>query len=346
MVHEFTYLTHLVQLWIRWDDKIPREFENMEVIDQEIYRITKVCQDVAVSGNKCNHAYFTLHQKQLIDFIDTLNSEELKEHKVIDKKFTAKTFQAKLIIFLKWMQSDLGQYFNFDQPIPKALLQEYCSEINDKLEAIFEALRRQCYPPEVISVCKKVSSGSALNSFRDVKFQIDFLPKLISFLNVNGNSVYDIIKFLLSCGINHCAFYDLVTTHIRRDLDQQTTLTQQINTISTFRKEIRLIFMETKKDQFPDRPKIKHAVLKFIKEELLFLRTIEFMNQGLEQSGIINASYKVSLSVKKLAFFVHLQMEAGVIADRKELKIMRQTKNLLENFLNHTEKDMHQLGER
>ena len=114
-------------------------------------------------------------------------------------------------------------------------------------------------------------------------------------------------------GVNHSIFFDYAKTFILNEIESNTALSDQIALTCTFRKEIRMLLIANKTRQFPAQPGINKFIRKFIREELLRLRAMEFVNQETPEAGIMNANYKVSFSVKQLAFFVHLQMETGII---------------------------------
>jgi hypothetical protein len=68
-------------------------------------------------------------------------------------------------------------------------------------------------------------------------------------------------------------------------------------------------------------PGIKSSLLNFVDAEISHLQSLEKIGGDLASYGQINENFRVSFSVKELAYFIHLQVECGIILEEKPKKI-------------------------
>ncbi|MCX2584332.1 hypothetical protein [Pedobacter sp. MR22-3] len=293
--------------------------ESRKNLDRECLRLIKVFKDVSIQLNnkKKVKQYFNFHQRNLVILMDEVSMEIPKERNRQEKKFIDSELSyllEKMGNLLEWMDQMCPQIFDYKSQAPIKVLQSEKSKIRVVLDLIKTELEAKCIDDKLSELTTSVLDPEQISTFRDIRYwqttAMNLYSKIISNTEIDK---FGIIKVLIGNGINHRDFFSYSKAFILKEIEKKTTLSDQISAICTLRKEIRMLLIETKSRQFQVHPDINKLVRKFIREELLLLRAMEFVNHETAEAGIMNANYKVSFSVKQLAFFFHLQMETGII---------------------------------
>lgn len=320
MVYEFIFFEEQFHNLIT-KTTFPKNFEadSSKNLDREYSRLVRVFRDIAVLGKKKKKiaTYFNFHQKNLILLIDKVHQQIQTEKNHQGKKTILPYLDqliTKMTTFLEWLEKIFPKFFNRNEKVPRVILIAELEMINIKINLLIEELKTRKFEAGLIEVIQTVSDPKLIVNYRDIAYWHAIWH--ITYRKVmehNTTDEFELLKILIENGINHSEFYRYATNFISYEVEKKPTLDEQIHAICGYRRDIRLLFRETNNKQFPEYPEIKKVLKKFIKEELLLLRAMEFVNHGLAEAGIMNANYKVSFSVKQLAFFVHLQMETGII---------------------------------
>lgn len=321
MVYEFIFFEeHFHSLISR--TSFPKSFfsESKKALEREQIRLVRIFRDIAVIGKKQKkvNSYFNFHQKNLVILMDKVHSK-IQDIGSVSLNNTQQLTALELLLesmslFLEWLEKIFPKHFNSNEKVPIQLLLPAIAKLEIKLQVLLSELKNRLFSENFLEMIKKVLDHSYVTNFRDITYYnavLDITVRTIIEHNLQRED--EGIMILTQNGINHSEFYRYAKEFISKEVESKPTLDDQISTICGFRKEIRLLYVEKRNKQFPEFPNIKKVLNKYIKEELLLLRAMEFVNHGLAESGIMNANYKVSFSVKQLAFFVHLQMETGII---------------------------------
>ncbi|QPH38655.1 hypothetical protein [Pedobacter endophyticus] len=288
-------------------------------LEREHSRLTRVFRDMAVELNTHDKlkAYFNFHQQNLTLLMDKASNEKtLREkgqyHKIIIN--TIDTLLDKMEEILIWMKQVFSQVFNDKGRVPIKMIESETSEIEDSLSLIIGELENKKLDKKLMEVIKKVLNLSQIISFKDLEFWKKSCSKIYQdVIMLDSVDEFSVIKIFIGFGINHPDLFLYAKRYISSEIENNTTLGEKISAVCLYRKEIRVLYRESQMLQFKTKPDLQRTIKKFLREELLLLRAIEFVNHEVEEAGIMNANYKVSFSVKQLAFFVHLQMETGII---------------------------------
>ncbi|WP_344848402.1 hypothetical protein [Pedobacter jeongneungensis] len=293
--------------------------ESRKNLDREFLRLIRVFKDISIQLNNKRKIkeYFSFHQRNLVILMDEVSIEILKERDLKEKKFIDSELNfllEKIGDFLDWMNQMYPEIFDYKSQAPIRMLQSEKLKIREVLDLIKTELEAKCTHDKLSELITSVLDPEQISTFRDIRYwqttAMNLHSKIISNTEIDK---FGIVKLLLGNGVNHRDFFSYTKAFILKEIEKKTTLSDQISAICTLRKEIRMLLIETKSRQFQGYPDINKLVRKFIREELLLLRAMEFVNHETAEAGIMNANYKVSFSVKQLAFFVHLQMETGII---------------------------------
>ncbi|SDD70465.1 hypothetical protein [Pedobacter soli] len=320
MVYEFIFFEeHFHHLITK--TTFPKNFstESSKSLDKEYSRLIRVFRDIAVLGKKKKKiiTYFNFHQKNLIILIDKVYQQSEAQKSNQGRKTILPLLEqliTKMIAFLEWTQKMFPKFFNANEKLPKIILLTELEKIEAKIRLVIDELKKRKFRDEFSGLMKVIGDTKLITNYREIAYW--HATWNIIYCRLIAHDIRDefgILKVMIENGMNHSEFYRFTKNFISQEVEKKPTLDEQISSICGFRKEIRLLFGKTNSKQFSEYPEIKKMLKNFIKEELLMLRAMEFVNHGLAEAGIMNANYKVSFSVKQLAFFVHLQMETGII---------------------------------
>lgn len=293
--------------------------ESRKSLDREFLRLIRVFKDISIQLNNKSKAkqYFNFHQRNLVILMDEVSIETLKERSRQEKKIIDSELNLlleKMRCLLDWMSQVYPQIFDYKSKAPITALQSEKLKIRNILNLVIQEIENQDSTGNISGLIASVLNPEQIHTFGDIRYWNEILSNLYSKTKENTKiNEFEIIKILMANGVNHSIFFDYAKTFILNEIESNTALSDQIALTCTFRKEIRMLLIANKARQFPAQPGINKFIRKFIREELLRLRAMEFVNQETPEAGIMNANYKVSFSVKQLAFFVHLQMETGII---------------------------------
>jgi len=293
--------------------------ESKKNLEREHSRLTRAFRDMSVELN--NHekskAYLNFHQQNLTLLMDKTSREKTLREKDPDHTIIISTLKALLDIMeelLIWMKQIFPEIFNYKGRIPIKMIESEISEIENDLNLIVGEFEKKKLDPKLMQVTRSVLDISQIVSFKDLNFWKESCDKIHQDLMLlDLIDEFSIIKIFMGLGINHPDLFFYAKWHISKEIEHKTTLGEKISAVCSYRKEIRVLYRETQMLQFTRKPDVQRTIKKFLREELLLLRAMEFVNHEVEEAGIMNANYKVSFSVKQLAFFVHLQMETGII---------------------------------
>lgn len=288
-------------------------------LEREHSRLTRVFRDMAVELNNHNKlkAYFNFHQQNLTFLMDKASNEKKFRERAPNHKIIISAIEAlldKMEELLIWMKQVFPQVFNYRGQVPIKMIESGISGIEDSFSLIVGELQKKKLDYNLMEVIKKVLDISQIISFKDLEFWKKSCYKIHQDLMLlDSVDEFSMIRICIGLGINHPELFLYAKPYILKEIENKTTLGEKISAVCFYRKEIRVLYRETKMLQFTTKPDLQRTIKKFLREELLLLRAMEFVNHEVEEAGIMNANYKVSFSVKQLAFFVHLQMETGII---------------------------------
>lgn len=131
----------------------------------------------------------------------------------------------------------------------------------------------------------------------------------------------EIAILLISHQFNHPRFYKFCKVAIAEKLNRLSVISDHFRELIFMRKTLIQIPLLKIIPYSPQSDSIQKLLLKMIDSELDFLKELDFINTELVNSGMLDSNYKVSLSVKQLAFYIYLNVEVGIITEQKATRI-------------------------
>ena len=83
-----------------------------------------------------------------------------------------------------------------------------------------------------------------------------------------------------------------------------------------FKKLIGQVFKTISIPYNRNLPDIDESLLRYIESEISYLKSIDTIAEDLSSGGILDTNFRVNFTVRQLALFIHLQVEAGIITSQ------------------------------
>lgn len=122
-----------------------------------------------------------------------------------------------------------------------------------------------------------------------------------------------LITDLISLEFNHPVFYSFCCGFILGQIELVENISDQFHTLQFLLKKIEQLQPISVSVYEPKLPGVKEALIRFIKSEISYIRSLDFLSEELSSGGLMEKNYRVSFTVRQLAIFIHLQVETGII---------------------------------
>ncbi|ARS40412.1 hypothetical protein CA265_12390 [Sphingobacteriaceae bacterium GW460-11-11-14-LB5] len=288
--------------------------ESKRIFNAIQHHITQIAPDRS-------KAYLTQHQKGLIQLMEEL---ETMMHDSPDASHENKTEEINsLINLLNQMVLDLQHYFpyyfDYHSPVPLIYQKQVLLNIAENSTQIFTNLEELHADLEAIEVFTHIfehlNSAAGRFTFEQAGYLRDFfeslqiaLKKFVPPLEMPG-----IILLLSALNFNHPSFYHSCCSHFNHELQKCENISEQYRLLHFFKKLIGQVFKTISLPYSRNLPDIDESLLRYIESEISYLKSIDTIAEDLSAGGILDSSFKVSFTVRQLAIFIHLQVEAGII---------------------------------
>jgi hypothetical protein len=218
---------------------------------------------------------------------------------------------------------DLQKYFpasfNYRETVPVFLYQKTVAQIDQKASGLVKIISERKNPKQPINNLENILSG-ILTAHKNITYgqqaymdyMLDSLTEQVQRIE-SGLEVLDIILRIISLNYNHPGFYEFCCTYFSKEVERCEEISAQYTTLNFIKKCINQISPLTAQKYSPDLPSIQDSLLKFISSELDYLNSMDNIGAHLHQHGLLDDRYKVTLTVRQLAIFIHLQVEANII---------------------------------
>jgi hypothetical protein len=161
-----------------------------------------------------------------------------------------------------------------------------------------------------------LSDPTQQSTFFEIAFRRTLLIQLQPLLNAADPGQH-IAMLLISLKYNDHELYTYLLGNLHKRQFKAISSAEQFRDLILFKKAIAQLMELQETEYFSQNPNIKAMLIQAIDEEINFLKEVDFLNSELVHSGILDSTYKVGLSVRQLAFLIFLNVECGVITERK-----------------------------
>ncbi|WP_343522142.1 hypothetical protein [Pedobacter sp.] len=296
--------------------ELPAEIleESKRVFNTVQHNITQIAHDRL-------KAYIRQHQRGLMQLMDEL--EAMVDEGDLNAAQGKNEEICSIVHLLNQMVFDLQQYlpdyFDYDCPVSTATQKQLLLTIAENFGQILNHLEELLADDETIAIFKHLfehlKSSPKRFTFEQAVYLNDFFGsvKLALTKLVPPLQMPEIILLLTSLNFNHPSFYHSCCSHFNHELQKCENISEQYRLIHFFKKLIGQVFKTISIPYHRNLPNIDESLLRYIESEISYLKSIDSIAEDLSNGGILDSNFKVTFTVRQLAIFIHLQVEAGII---------------------------------
>ncbi|MBE5318589.1 hypothetical protein IM793_05440 [Pedobacter sp. MR2016-19] len=298
-----------------------KELEN-EILKESKRIISSIQHNVTQIAPDRSKAYIRQHQRGLIQLMDELAAMVDEDNLNACQKNKNEGISS-LVNLLNKMVLDLQQYlpyyFDYDCAVSITTQKQLLVNIAENSSKILKNLEELHADNETIIFFKYIfehlNSGPSRFTFEQVIYLHDFFESLEIALNkfVPSLAMPGIILLLVSLNFNHPYFYHSCCSHFNQELQKCESISEQYRLIHFFKKLIVQVFKTISIPYNRNLSNIDESLLRYIESEISYLKSIDTIAEDLSGGGILDSNFKVTFTVRQLAIFIHLQVEAGII---------------------------------
>jgi len=212
--------------------------------------------------------------------------------------------------------------FDYNTLLTKKTISDRVKQLDIKIEEYLLLFKKSNIDQELIEI---LLDALYLRLPDPSRFRhLAFSNQLFNYLNQNLKKHVQketLINSLISWNFNHPRFFEYYINNISGKLRDSATISENFRVLIFLKKQISQVPIENIVSYNAFMPPINDALLQVIESELDFMKQLDFLNSELMNSGILDSKYKVSLSVKQLAYFIFLAVEVGIITERKAKRV-------------------------
>ena len=265
--------------------------------------------------------YIHQHQQAIQVILEELDktSQNIEKNSIKDNtQQVVELFRSTSEKLLSELQKYFPAHFNYQSKIPGNLLKKTKEDIEQKTSQIIEVLSKlksQRLINNLENALYPILAEHSAITYHQKAYMESFLEKLSGIITQaeTGISTMDILLHLISSNYNHPLFYPLCCRYFNQEIERCEELSAQYTTLNFIKKCIKQTYSPTKDKYSPDQQSIQHSLIRYIKTEMEYLESMDKIGAHLHQHGLLDEHYKVTLTVKQLAIFIHLQVEANII---------------------------------
>ncbi|WP_316848928.1 hypothetical protein [Pedobacter agri] len=231
--------------------------------------------------------------------------------------------------------------FDFKIRVTRYRIEHYIKNNEDKINLLKNSLQSNQTDSSIQEIIKTIISPNPDHylSFHQLAFIQYFLHEISQSTNTDPSD-WQIAQILIAHHYNARPFCMYLTNSLKTKQSEATSITEQYRIVSQFKKDIAQIIQHNNPPYFPGLPDIKDTLLTTIQSELDFMKEIDFLNTELINSGLLESTYKIGISVKQLGFLIYLCMDCDIITEKK-------AKSVHQYIISHvTTKEKEQISEK
>ncbi|MCX2429633.1 hypothetical protein [Pedobacter sp. GR22-10] len=230
------------------------------------------------------------------------------------------TFSNTIAENLQQLSTHFPGHFNWDSPLPALYWEQERMQLEKQAKAIFQNMTTLQIDTQITSFLQNIitvtDEDTQRPTYRQLHYWRLFLPALSKMFKnaVQKPGSLETICMLISLNLNHPAFYTFCCSFIQSEIQSCEDLTTQYKTSYLIKKCISQAAPAISCHHSPHLPPINTTLLEYMTAEITYLQSIDSIAGELSHQGLLNNSYKVTLTVKQLAIFIQLQVSAKIIS--------------------------------
>lgn len=157
-------------------------------------------------------------------------------------------------------------------------------------------------------------------TYGDLRYIHTISDQILSKLD-NLDSEQAILNLLSAQNFNKPQFFEYLKVGMQADLESVPEISEKYKALLILKKETGQSVSRQTSQYTLLHPQLSESILGYLESERLFLKEMELITTEWVNSGVLDANYKVSLTVRQLAFYIYLNVECGIITEQRAKKI-------------------------
>jgi len=326
MNYELSYLSQLIKAArgeiVSADESL---LTDSEAIQRECKRILEAMLTTdSRSTAQTIQCYVRMHQAGLIAILEDLQDSDPAETETSDK--SSQELKISAIASVAFLLESIAVYFSSyldaSLPLPAQLWVKRKEAINRRWTLCLSRLSGLALSEKLIGLLNAELTPKTNPFARVSSSELDYLEQLTrQILNTIDQAIepdnWDLITTLLEAGFNAPRFYKYCCAYLMEKSSEGMHLDELYRSLSYSRKLLKQIQPASAQQYLSSVPGILESLLKFTQAEIEHLKDIDIIASDLAGSGMIDRNFRVAFTVKQLAFFIHLQVECGIILEER-----------------------------
>ncbi|RYG54304.1 MAG: hypothetical protein EOO01_01935 [Chitinophagaceae bacterium] len=313
-------LTYFWEYYTALRRNIPEEINDLDPeaeLENEYNRmLNNIIAYVPLKNKPDLKSYIRFQQYSLSRLIKSieLNPVMEKSHQTLTEKIAAlsESLLDQVLVYFP-------EEFDYSQEVSLKRMLDYRIKIAAKAEKSFPQFAETALLHTIVLKSLKLEDRLRVTfeALRYNELLADFLAeKLESFSTEQA-----LLQSLLSAGFQSPEFIKYYFQQLLAQIQSQPTLSDQYRLLTGIKREITHLPGGVLKQFEPSVKNLKAIINSFLKTEMSYVKELDFITSELINTGLLDANYKVALSVRQLAFYVYLNVESGIITEPKAKKI-------------------------
>jgi uncharacterized protein YkvS len=223
---------------------------------------------------------------------------------------------------IDFLQLNYPSEFDFSAPISATCLQKEKIRQEANVQPIRNAFDNRPIDNNLRSILIATLNFSdrEMVTYADISYVVSISSSILKKVE-SIDSDKDLMDLLIAHNYNNLRFFDFFKQHMDTEFERALEISEKYKTLLIYKKEIEQTIPESSGQYSLSHPSLSQLIIKHLEFERLFLKELDLATTEWVNSGLLDANYKVSLTVKQLAFYVYLNVECGIITEQRAKKI-------------------------
>ncbi|MBX2900276.1 MAG: hypothetical protein KF775_11530 [Cyclobacteriaceae bacterium] len=315
-----------------------RSKQLIEALSNEGDRIKSSFMRIAFSSIEDKHIerHFQNHQQALIRLTDQVqNYLSVNDRPEVETLY--QRVSSSLEDLLTYIEKHFSKYFDLSAKIPESYRRVVANEFDEKLRVIQIKFLNKEMNKNLIGIllrpfeCLKSSIDSHI-SFKKLIYLKEFYSELDSISNIEAameNLMRQVCISMIYLNFNSLKMFNYCVMKIKNEYQEKENLNEQLKKLAHYMK---IINQQQEKPGFSYKPghkTLKVQLLEWVAEEIIYLErkhqlSFVFKSEKPDTTPH-NYDFKLltDLSVPKVAYFVRILIETGLIKNQNILEVIR-----------------------
>ncbi|WP_231426448.1 hypothetical protein [Pedobacter sp. Leaf250] len=322
MTYEISYLYHYFITLRSGNKEDIQDLDPPEDLDIEymriISRINCYLPDCGPSGLKI---YIRIQQYAIIRFSDMLESAIEEWRSLAADLSILEKLQLLSEQLLNYLIAYHYQSFNHLAISSRYRMRDFKYQYHQEVLGFISILSKMSFENLDIKNFEQYLFFEHLKyNFENLEYQLTMIKFLSARVRKCGNEI-QLMHLLLQAGVSHPLFLEHFQLTIIHQIQSQPGATQQYKILTESKRAIKLLPFTGESLLDKQSLKMRKKMLQFLNNEKDFLNELKLQNSEFAAVELLDSKYKVSFSVKQLAFYAFLNVKSGIITEQRAKRI-------------------------